>query len=138
ASVAEIAPAAEIAAEAPAVPARGATPAEALPPTVSAPVPARAVPAVVVPAMTPAAPDELHIVDDAEFVGGRAHSIRCAHRRPCGSTCHCAGAYGQRGDHRNCQSVHVPLLEMALTATPRGADSFTRGTRKAPRHNCGG
>jgi sulfonate transport system substrate-binding protein len=110
-ATAKVAPVTEVTplvdAEAPAVPTRGPAPAEAAAPMEAALVPAGTTPAVVVPAITPAAPHVLHIVDHGEIVERGAHSIGRADRRARRSACDRTRAQRERGDKSQFQSVHL-------------------------------
>jgi hypothetical protein len=65
---------------APTVPAKAAAPTDARDSVAAAPIPAWAIPAVVVPAITAAKPDELRVLDEIEAVGRRSHRVGRANR----------------------------------------------------------
>jgi hypothetical protein len=92
----EAAAAAMAAAAVPTVPANAAAPAEAAPHAIAAPIPARAMPAEIVPAIIPSAPGELNVLKK-RCAAGTIDTVlkraslkraslghRCAHDRDCG------------------------------------------------------
>jgi hypothetical protein len=82
---------------APAVKAEPATPAEAAPPGIAAPVPARTVPAVVVPAVAAATEHVLDVLDGADL-GRRGSNGRVGkHRRGLRRQAYCQASCRQRG-----------------------------------------
>src|SRR5262249_9040863 len=100
------APSAALSAPFPAAPTRRAAPTQSPAPVVAAPVPARAVPTVRVPAMTPAEIDVLALLDRADGIGRHADRVRIA-RLSFRAPDHGA-AREQRCDCRACenQSTH--------------------------------
>jgi hypothetical protein len=90
----------ELAAESapPIVPSEWTAPAEALPPPVTAPIPARSVPAIVVPAILAPAPDVLSLLGQRKLIECGSDALRIADHGGVGS------AHWQRaGDKQRCR-----------------------------------
>jgi len=81
----------------PTVPALPATPAEALAPSITAPVPARALPGIVVPAVSPSRENELGVLGQIETVDGGSDAIRRTDRRGFNASTDQDPAGNQRG-----------------------------------------
>ena len=94
----------------PMMPAVAAAPAEARNEVLAAPVPAGAVPTVVVPAIILTEPDELRALDYIQAVGRTANCSGCAHRRRTGAHDRSAGNEDGCGRNGNGESTHGDLL----------------------------
>jgi hypothetical protein len=94
---------------APAVPTVAAAPADARRQVLAAPVPAWAVPTVVVPAVIVTEPDELRALDHLQAVGRTANCSGRDHRRRAGAHDRRAGNEHRCGRDGNNQSTHAGL-----------------------------
>jgi len=94
---------------APSVPAVAATPTQTTTKRVAAPIPARPLPSVVVPAILATEPNELGALDHIQAVGGSAERCGCDHRRRAEAVAHYRYAANENccRPERDHKSTHI-------------------------------